>query len=117
MQNKEIRDKEIEILNWLDTYEARDILAKELSTYNVEKNQGKTIRLEFSLKQKKWKFHLNKNWKDNVIKNINGIMIEPLCGEYSIPQNEKHRNDDPEFEDSINKLIETTKNFVKMFYK
>ncbi len=119
MKDAIIKKDEIEILKWLDEYEAWDEAYKILSEHNSEPYLKK-VDFYFNLKNKEW--FVGDNKESHKLIKINSLNtkseeIIPLCYELEFVKNQSRlRSDEPEFDNLVEALVEGTKNYIKRYF-
>lgn len=116
MKSNDTKNKEIEILDWLDGYEAWNQALNILTEYNSPQKEGK-VHFYFNFEERKWIPAISKHdfWKPQ--KNISGEIIECECYIFEFFEKERHRTDDPEFDIIVNDLVEGTKDYIKRYFR
>lgn len=120
MKNAIIKKEEIDVLEWLDKYEAWDEAFKILTEHNAEPALKK-IDFYFNIEHKEW---FTKDDNKNSLrlikkysKNTKGENIIPLCYELEFVNNKvRFKSSEPEFDNLVESLMEGTKDFIKRYY-
>ena len=120
MKNAMIKKEEIDILEWLDEYEAWDAAFKILAEHNAEPTLKK-IDFYFNIEHKEWFTNDNSKSSLKLIakygKNTKNEDIISLCYELEFANNEiRFKSEDPKFDNLVEALMEGTKEFIKQYY-
>lgn len=118
MKDAAIKKAEVNILEWLESYEAWNEAYKILCEHNSEPYL-KPVEFFFDVDVKEWliKEELNKKRLKKISQNSKKEEIAPLCYVLEFVKNRpRPRNDEAEFDDLVEALIEGTKEYIKRFY-
>lgn len=116
MKNEEYRKEKLELLEWLDGYEAWNEAFQTASAHHVNKD-GLHIFYYFIPAEKKWKAIKTKTFSPKTCKNKSGMVIDASCSTIEFNSEQYHlKISQPEFENIVRMMIEGSKNFIKRYY-
>lgn len=116
MQNEEFKKDKLELLEWLDGYEAWNEAFQTASANHVN-HKGQHLFYYFIPAEKKWKAVKSKTFSPKTCKNKSGLAIDASCTTVEFDSVHYHlKSNQPEFENIVRMMIEGSKNFIKRFY-
>jgi len=116
MENDNIRREKIELLEWLDGYEAWNEAFQTARDHHVTHDEQHTFYY-FVPAEKKWKAVKSRSYTPKSCASYAGESIDASC--YSVEFNSSHYHlkvSQPEFENIVTAIIEGSKNFIKRYY-
>ncbi len=116
MLSDELKKEKLDLLDWLDGYEAWNEAFKIAAEHHVHHDE-QHIFYYFIPEDKKWKGVKSKSFSPKTCKSKTGLVIDASCSTVEFNSAHYHlKINQPEFEEIVRMLIEGSKNFIKRYY-